>query len=76
VGNAIELINHLQVCAPALRNTTHLQAVLNGEMDLQDDDLPSAPTDLGYCGVETAPGYGEVHFTLNLIFLIFGWIFT
>nr|XP_036676368.1 zinc finger protein 236-like [Drosophila suzukii] len=60
VANAIELINHLQVCAPALRNTTHLQAVLNGEMDLQDDDLPSAPTDLGYCGVETAPGYGEV----------------
>ncbi|XP_017013260.2 zinc finger protein 335 [Drosophila takahashii] len=60
VANAIELINHLQVCAPALRNTTHLQAVLNGEMDFQDEDLPNAPTDLSYCGVETAPGYGEV----------------
>ncbi|XP_017071984.2 LOW QUALITY PROTEIN: uncharacterized protein LOC108108438 [Drosophila eugracilis] len=60
MGNAIELINHLQVCAPALRNTTQLQAVLNGEEDLQEDDLPSAPTDLSYCGVETAPGYGEV----------------
>ncbi|XP_016984362.1 uncharacterized protein LOC108048320 [Drosophila rhopaloa] len=61
VGNAIELINHLQVCAPALRNTTqHLQAALTGDVDLQDEDLPSAPTDLSYCGVETAPGYGEV----------------
>ncbi|XP_052854615.1 uncharacterized protein LOC128263536 isoform X1 [Drosophila gunungcola] len=61
VGNAIELINHLQVCAPALRNTTqHLQAALTVEMDPQDDDLPSASTDLSYCGVETAPGYGEV----------------
>ncbi|XP_017060488.1 uncharacterized protein LOC108100890 [Drosophila ficusphila] len=61
VGNAIELINHLQVCAPALRNTSqHLQAALNGEVDPPDEELPNAPTDLSYCGVEMAPGYGEV----------------
>jgi len=60
VGNAMQLINHLQVCTLALHNTTQLQASINAEVDLHDEDFPNAPTDLSYCGVETAPGYGEV----------------
>ncbi|XP_043661976.1 uncharacterized protein LOC122625965 [Drosophila teissieri] len=60
MANAVQLINHLQVCTAALQNTTQLQSALNAEVDLPDEDFPSAPTDLSYCGVETAPGYGEV----------------
>ncbi|EDV58740.1 zinc finger protein 37 homolog [Drosophila erecta] len=60
VANAIQLINHLQVCTSALQNTTQLQGSLNGEVDPSDEDFPTPPTDLNYCGVETAPGYGEV----------------
>ncbi|EDX04870.1 uncharacterized protein LOC6732153 [Drosophila simulans] len=60
VGNAMQLINHLQVCTLALHNTTQLHASINAEVDLHDEDFPNPPTDLSYCGVETAPGYGEV----------------
>ncbi|XP_023179869.2 zinc finger protein 780B [Drosophila hydei] len=57
VPNAMELISHLQQCEPALRSTTQLTC----DMDLGgDEDYRSASNDLSYCGVETAPGYGEV----------------
>ncbi|XP_017856879.1 PREDICTED: RE1-silencing transcription factor [Drosophila arizonae] len=57
VPNAMELISHLQQCEPALRNTTQLAC----DMDLTgEEDFRGASTDLSYCGVETAPGYGEV----------------
>ncbi|XP_034473202.1 zinc finger protein 160 [Drosophila innubila] len=53
--NAVELVQHLQQCEPALRSTTNLASdmELAGEEDYRGNDL-------SYCGVETAPGYGEV----------------
>ncbi|KAH8404339.1 hypothetical protein KR222_001556, partial [Zaprionus bogoriensis] len=53
--NAMELVHHLQQCEPALRNTTHLAC----DMDMATDE-DYRGKDLSYCGVETAPGYGEV----------------
>ncbi|XP_064541191.1 zinc finger protein 142-like isoform X1 [Drosophila montana] len=57
VPNAMELVSHLQQCEPALRNTTQLAC----DMELAtDEDYRGAGNDLSYCGIETAPGYGEV----------------
>lgn len=44
--NAMELVTHLQHCEPAL--------------DVATDEEQYRGKDLSYCGVETAPGYGEV----------------
>ncbi|KAH8234015.1 hypothetical protein KR032_010517 [Drosophila birchii] len=60
--NAVALIKHLQVCAQALKNNQHLLRVAmdGADTEMMDEDLPNAVSDLNYCGVETAPGYGEV----------------
>lgn len=55
--NAMELVNHLQQCEPALRSTSHLNTC---DIDLTTDEEHYRGKDLSYCGVETAPGYGEV----------------
>lgn len=53
--NALEIVQHLQQRKPILGNTTNLNSdtELGNEEDYRGNDL-------GYCGVETAPGYGEV----------------
>ncbi|EDW03723.1 uncharacterized protein LOC6562791 [Drosophila grimshawi] len=52
--NATELANHLQHCEPAVNNTTQLAT------DMELTTVEDYRNDLSYCGVETAPGYGEV----------------
>ncbi|KAL7741582.1 hypothetical protein ACLKA6_019355 [Drosophila palustris] len=53
--SAMELVQHLQQCEPALRSNANLASDMEvtGEEDYRGNDL-------SYCGVETAPGYGEV----------------
>ncbi|XP_022216510.2 uncharacterized protein LOC111070355 [Drosophila obscura] len=63
VPNAMELVKHLQLCPPALANTKHLRASCLASQELTasaEEDYPAPASDLSYCGVETAPGYGEV----------------
>ncbi|EDW35156.1 GL24741 [Drosophila persimilis] len=63
VPNAVELVKHLQLCPPALANTKHLRASCLASQELPaspEEDYTAAGSDLSYCGVETAPGYGEV----------------
>ncbi|KAH8413090.1 hypothetical protein KR009_007870, partial [Drosophila setifemur] len=59
VPSALDLIKHLQTCGPAQKSTSQ-QSALPGDMDPPEEELPIAANDLSYCGVETAPGYGEV----------------
>ncbi|XP_030380569.1 zinc finger protein 423 [Scaptodrosophila lebanonensis] len=64
VPSALDLLQHLQHCPPALRSTSqHIQATvcemeLDFSMQTTEDEVPSS-SDLSYYGVETAPGYGE-----------------
>ncbi|KAH8327552.1 hypothetical protein KR074_005231, partial [Drosophila pseudoananassae] len=61
VANSIDLFKHLQKCSLAIKGPSqNLAATTSGDNDITEDDLPSASSDLSYCGVETAPGYGEV----------------
>ncbi|KAH8376636.1 hypothetical protein KR093_000546, partial [Drosophila rubida] len=57
VPNAMELVQHLQHCEPALRSATSLSCDLDSKEECNEEDYRS---ETSYYGVETAPGYGEV----------------
>ncbi|XP_023031630.1 zinc finger protein 142 [Drosophila willistoni] len=65
VLNAGDLIKHLQVCASISRNTNQ-QLPQGNESEQTEEELPQVASDLSYCGVETAPGYGEIIDHLSL----------
>ncbi|KAH8262848.1 hypothetical protein KR044_001019, partial [Drosophila immigrans] len=58
VPNAMELVQHLKHCEPALCSTTTLDC----DMDVTKEESNEEDCRKGtsYYGVETAPGYGEV----------------
>ncbi|KAH8276443.1 hypothetical protein KR018_012261, partial [Drosophila ironensis] len=54
--SATDLFKHMQSC---VQRNGSLNA-LGGDTDAGDEDFPHASNEFSYCGVETAPGYGEV----------------
>ncbi|KAH8319075.1 hypothetical protein KR067_007239, partial [Drosophila pandora] len=61
LANSVDLFKHLQTCSPAGKVQSQNLAALGGDNEMTEEELPSGTSDLSYCGVETAPGYGEVN---------------
>ncbi|XP_062142065.1 zinc finger protein 569 [Drosophila sulfurigaster albostrigata] len=57
VPNAMELVQHLQQCEPALRSNSNLGGDSDSKEEVNEEEYRN---ETSYYGVETAPGYGEV----------------